>query len=179
MADSAGESLRSVVRSTGREIEAAAAGRLYRAGDGGRDEIADLEVWRLERWDEAREEFLAVHPELRGLSEDELDDRFGDEIGEALGTLVTCADDIDCPEPVSLDELLSEDSLGDLRFEVSSRREFLGGKTLVAYGGPNVWVSDDCVRGYWGCSESSYGFGAETRDALYEWFKEQYEAAFR
>ena len=178
MVDSTDDNLRSVVNSTGREIEAAVAGRLYEV-DGERVEIPDVEVWKREKWDDARLAFRAEHPEFVEISDEDLDDRFGDEIGpKTLGEGVFCIDDIDDPEPVSLDDLLSDDSLGDLRFEVTSRREFLGGKTLVAFGGPNVWVSDDCTRGYWGFSESVYNFDDETRNALWEWFKEQYEMAF-
>ncbi len=167
-----------IVKITGDEIEAAVAGNLYKI-DGERVIIHDLEVWRREKWDAAREEFLIVHPELRGLSEDELDDRFGGEIGETVGEWVSCLDDIDDPEQVSVSDLLSEESLGDLRFEVNQRGEMLGARTIVAYGGPNVWVSDENVHGYWGGDERVYNFNEETRSELYDIFEEYWECARR
>lgn len=172
MADSTDDRLRSVVDSTGREIEAAAAGNLYEV-DGERIVIPDVEVWKRERWEELREKYLGEHPDLAELAEND-PERFDEMAEDEIGT----PDDVDDPEPVSLGDLLSGDSLGDLRFEVSSRREFLGGRTVVAFGGPNVWVSDDCVRGYWGFDEKVYNFDSHTQLELWEWFKEQYEMAF-
>ena len=172
MVDSTDDRLRSVVDSTGREIEAAVAGSLYEIDDE-RVIIHDVEVWKREKWEAAREKYLGGHPDLAELAEKD-PDGFDEMVEDEIGT----PDDVDDPEPVSLGDLLSDDSLGDLRFEVSSRRELLGGKTLVAFGGPNVWVSDDCVRGYWGFDEKAYNFDDRTRNELWEWFKEQYEMAF-
>ena len=168
-----------VVKTTGDEIEAAVAGNLYEIDDE-RVIIHDTEVWKREKWDGARLAFRAEHPEFVEISDEDLDDRFGDEIGpKTLGKGVFCIDDIDDPEPVSVHDILSDDSLGDLRFEVNQRGEMLGAKTLVAWGGPNVWVSDDEVHGYWGGDERVYNFNDETRNELYEIFNEYWECARR
>lgn len=40
----------------------------------------------------------------------------------------------------------------DWRFEITQRGELLGGKLLVAFGGPNIWVDfiNREIAGYWG-----------------------------
>ena len=62
-----------------------------------------------------------------------------------------------------------------MRFEVDSGRTLCGGKILFCYGGPNVWVADDGVRGYWGSSRVEMSLDPDTRSALWDWFEEQWD----
>lgn len=66
-----------------------------------------------------------------------------------------------------------EDAL-DIRFEVDMRRELCGGKILVACGGPNIWVYDDRVVGYWGASSTEYYLTGAAKDAVYDYLFDLY-----
>ena len=84
-------------------------------------------------------------------------------------------DDIDDPDEVSLHEYLEKEGLGDARFEVDSSKHLLGAKELFAYGGPNIWVHDDQVVGYWGAESVEMMVDLKTRSALFSWFAEMWE----
>ena len=87
------------------------------------------------------------------------------------------ADGVDEPDEVSIGEYIDKQSLGDVRFEVDSKMELHGGKVLFCYGGPNVWVADDEVRGYWGSSSVEMSLDSETRSAMFSWFEDQWDVA--
>ena len=79
---------------------------------------------------------------------------------------------------ISFDELgdwMNENSLGDIRIETNLKREFLGGKVLIAYGGPNIWLSTNEINAYWGNAEVSLALPSSVRDMLYDWFKDMWE----
>lgn len=56
------------------------------------------------------------------------------------------------PEVVTVADILSEDSLGDIRWEVNDRGEMFSGRVCTGFGGPNIYITDCEVRGYWGFS---------------------------
>ena len=69
----------------------------------------------------------------------------------------------------------NQESLGDVRFEVDAEKNLSGGRVLFTYGGPNIWVHDDEVCGYWGVSQCTMPLDSETRSALWDWFEEQWD----
>ena len=64
-----------------------------------------------------------------------------------------------------------EDAL-DIRFEVDGRRELCGGKIMVACGGPNIWVHENVVSGYWGAAEAHRELSPAAKDAVFEYLCE-------
>lgn len=74
------------------------------------------------------------------------------------------------PEQVTVNDVIEKRGLGDTRFEVDSKKELCGGKTLFTFGGPNIWVHDDMVCGYWGSARVEMSFNPETRTAMFDWF---------
>lgn len=82
----------------------------------------------------------------------------------------------DDPEQVTVADYIEERSLGDVRFEVDSSKKLYGGKVLFCYGGPNIWVTDDEVRGYWGSSTVEMSLDSSTRSALYDWFDNMWDS---
>ena len=48
----------------------------------------------------------------------------------------------------------------DIEYIVNNRREYLGARVLVAFGGPNIWVNTrtKTVEGYWWSSNASASF---------------------
>ena len=58
----------------------------------------------------------------------------------------------------------------DIEYIVNSKREYLGARVLVAFGGPNIWVNTRTkrVEGYWWGESASAGFddGIGLDDAL-------------
>lgn len=134
MAEGVDEELHSMVKSVVDELEAAAAGTLYKRDDGEFEVIEDLDDWH-----------------------EHVDD------GE------------DDPEQVTVADVIEKRGLGDTRFEVDSLKELCGGKTLFTCGGPNIWVHDDMVCGYWGGKSVEMSFNPETKSAMFDWFKEYWE----
>lgn len=162
------EDLHETVRSIVDELEAAASGLLYRV-DGNYVAIDDLDEWKEERYGKMAEEFRKNH------SEDSLDTKEYGSYGEWMEDEIGTVDDIDEPDQVSLSEYIDRQSLDDVRAEVSlTDRTLVGGRVLFCYGGPNVWVADDGVRGYWGTSRVEMSLDSKTRSALWDWFKEQW-----
>lgn len=146
MAGTTDDALHAQVKSIVDELEAAASGSLYKV-DGEYEIIEDLDEWKREQYEREAEEFKETHSE----------------------------DDIDEPDEVSLGEYIDDRSLGDVRVEISlSDRSLVGGKVLFCYGGPNIWVADDEVRGYWGGSRCEMALDSETRSALFSWFEEMW-----
>lgn len=62
----------------------------------------------------------------------------------------------------------------DIEYIVSSKKEFLGARILVCFGGPNVWINTktDTVEGYWWGDECSMPYTDELglHDAAEELF---------
>lgn len=79
------------------------------------------------------------------------------------------------PDQVTVADVIEKRGLGDTRFEVNSMKELCGGKTLFTCGGPNIWVYDDRVCGYWGSARVEMSFNPETSSAMFDWFKEYWE----
>ena len=165
MADS---ELKEIVRSYAHDIEAAADGTLYKV-NGEPTVIDDIDDWKQKEWDRQKAEFLKEHPftdpegkETYGSEDEYVTDNIGD------------ADDIDVPEQMSVMDYVNDNSLGDVRFEVDGKMELYGGKVLLAYGGPNVWLHDDEIRGYWGGDAETWSLCSGARDALMEFFQEEW-----
>jgi hypothetical protein len=167
MSDTASE-LRSVVKNIVDELEAAASGSLYDV-DGGYVVINDMDEWKKEQYAKKARKFLDEHP-VSDLDTD-LYETYKEWQEDEIGT----ADDVDEPDEVSLSEYLEKQSLGDVRFEVDSSKQLLGGKVLFAYGGPNIWIHDDQVCGYWGSESVEMSLDSDTRDALFSWFEEMWD----
>lgn len=168
------ESLHSQVKSIVDELEAAASGSLYDV-DGNYVVIDDMDEWKKEQYKKKAEEFRREHPERD--FDDCADDSFEayDSYEEYMEDEIGTADDVDEPDEVSLYEYIEKQGLGDTRFEVDSSKQLLGGKTLFAYGGPNIWVADDEVQGYWGSSSMEMPLDSETSSALWSWFEEMWD----
>ena len=160
--------LKEIVRSYAHDIEAAADGTLYKV-NGEPTIIDDMDEWKQSEWENLKAEFLKKHPFAdhndKEVYESE-DEYVIDEIGEV--------DDIDEPEQMSITDYINDNSLGDIRFEVDGKMELYGGKVLLAFGGPTVWLHDDGIRGYWGCSTETWSLCSDARDALMEFFQEEW-----
>ena len=166
------ESLHAQVKSIVDELEAAASGSLYEI-DGNYVVIDDMDEWKAAEYEKLKQGFEADHPRSSFKLEDNVYSSYDEWMEDEIGT----ADDIDDPDEVSIGEYIDEQSLGDVRFEVDSSKELCGGKVLFAFGGPNIWVADDEVRGYWGSSRVEMSLDSETRSALRSWFEEQWDVA--
>lgn len=166
------ENLHAQVKSIVDELEAAASGSLYEV-DGNWEVIDDLDGWKEERYEEKAEEFRKEHPEDSYDPEESGFDTYEEWMEDEIGT----ADDVDDPDEVSLSEYIDKQSLGDVRFEVDSSMDLVGGKVLFCFGGPNVWAADDEVRGYWGSSRCEMSLDSATRSAMFSWFEEQWDMA--
>ncbi len=48
----------------------------------------------------------------------------------------------------------------DIEYIISSRREYLGARILVAFGGPNIWINTrtEVIEGYWWGEEATASF---------------------
>ena len=160
--------LKEIVRSYAADIEAAADGTLYKV-NGEPTIIDDMDEWKQSEWEDLKAEFLKKHPftdpEDKETYESE-DEYVIDEIGEV--------DDIDEPEQMSITEYINDNSLGDIRFEVDGKMELYGGKVLLAFGGPTVWLHDDEIRGYWGGDTETWSLCSGAQDALMEFFQEEW-----
>ena len=79
------------------------------------------------------------------------------------------------PEQATVADVVEKRGLGDTRFEVDSKKELCGGKTLFTFGGPNIWVHDDMVCGYWGSARVEMSFNPETKTAMFDWFNDRWK----
>lgn len=168
MSDTVDKGLHGMVKSIVDELEAAASGSLYDI-DGSYAVIGDIDEWKKEQYVKKSREFIKEHPVS------DLDRGCFDTYQEWMEDEIGTADDIDEPDGVSIGEYLDKESLGDVRFEVDSEKTLYGGKILFTYGGPNIWVADDEVRGYWGSSRVEMPLDSAARDALWGWFEEQWD----
>ena len=166
----ADDELHAMVGSIVDELEAAVSGSLYEV-DGEYVVIDDLDAWKEERYGKMAGEFRKEHPEDSFDPGESGFDTYVEWMEDEIGV----AEDVDEPEQASLCEYISERSLGDVRFEVTSDKTLCGGKVLFCYGGPNIWVADDEVRGYWGSSTVEMPLDSDTRSELWDWFENQWE----
>lgn len=162
------DELHSMVKNIVDELEAAVAGTLYWDGNGYLL-IDDMDEWKEEEYKKKADEFIESHD---GTWDADLYDSFDEYMEDEIGT----ADDVDEPDEVPLGEYLDKQALGDVRFEVDSSKDLLGGKTLFTYGGPNIWVADDEVRGYWGSERVEMSLGSDAQSAMFSWFEEMWDA---
>ena len=160
--------LKEIVHSYAHDIEAAADGTLYKV-NGEPTIIDDMDDWKQNEWERLKDEFLKEHPftdpEDKETYESE-DEYVIDNIGEV--------DDIDEPEQMSITDYINDNSLGDIRFEVDGKMELYGGKVLLAFGGPTIWLHDDEIRGYWGGDTETWSLCSDAQDALMEFFQEEW-----
>ena len=168
---STADELHSMVFDIVREIEAAASGSLYWDGYDFMV-IDDIDEWKKEKYKEKVEEFRKEHPAESFDCEECGLDTYEEWMEDEIGT----ADDVDEPDEASLNDYIENRGLGDTRFEVDSSKELLGGKILFTYGGPNIWVHDDEVCGYWGSERVEMSLDSDARDALFGWFEEMWDA---
>ena len=165
----ADEKLKNLVRAYALDIEAAAGGTLYEV-NGEPTVIDDIDDWKQEEWERKKTEFLKEHPftdpddkKAYGSEDEYVIDSIGDDY------------DIDDPEQMSITNYINDNSLGDIRFEVDRNMECCGGKVLLAFGGPNVWLHDAEICGYWGGDTETWSLCSDARDALMEFFQEEWE----
>lgn len=165
------EELHGIVKGIVDDLEAAASGSLYDV-DGEFVVIDDLDDWKAAEYKRKVDEFREEHPRESFDPEECGFDAYEEWVEDECGSV----DDIDEPDEVSLYDYLEKESLGDVRFEVDSSKELHGGKTLFCYGGPNIWVADDEVRGYWGSATVEMSLNSETRSALWGWFETMWDS---
>lgn len=83
------------------------------------------------------------------------------------GTAIDAGLNEDGEQPSAFDYL--QDAL-DIEYIVNGKRELLGARILVAFGGPNIWVNTrtNTVEGYWWNESASARFvdGIDLDDAL-------------
>lgn len=164
------EALHAQVRSIVDDLEAAVSGSLYEV-DGDCVVIDDMDEWKAAEYAKLKEAYEHDHPRAEFKLEDGLYETYEEQMEDEIGTV----DDVDEPDEVSLSEYIEKQSLGDVRFEVDSSKELHGGKVLFCYGGPNVWVADNEVRGYWGSSTVEMSLDSDTRSAMFSWFEGQWD----
>ena len=169
MSDSKSE-LHGTVMNIVHELEAAASGTLYLIGDNC-EIIDDIENWKKEQHRKMADEFRKENPEDKFCPDDVGLDTYEEWMEIEIGT----PDDVDEPDAVSVIEYIERNSLGDVRFEVDGDLDLEGGKVLFCYGGPNIWVHDDCVCGYWGCDTVEISLDSEVRGEIYAWLEEMWE----
>ena len=171
MSDRASE-LHSMVLNIVNELEAAASGSLYDV-NGNFEVIDDLDEWKEAEYAKLKEAYEHDHPrsEFKRVEDDGMYETYEEQMMDEIGTV----DDIDEPDEVSLHEYIEKQGLGDTRFEVDSSKQLLGGKTLFTYGGPNIWVHDDRVCGYWGSESVDMSLDSATCSALFSWFEEMWD----
>ena len=170
MSDTASE-LHSMVKGIVDELEAAVSGSLYDV-DGSYVVIDDMDGWKEAEYAKLKEAYEHDHPRAEfKLEDDGLYETYEEQMEDEIGTV----DDIDEPDEVSLHEYIEKQGLGDMRFEVDSSKQLLGGKVLFTYGGPNIWVRDDQVCGYWGSETVEMSLDSGTRSALFSWFEDQWD----
>lgn len=166
-----GEKLKEIVRSYAADIEAAADGTLYKV-DGEPTVIDDMDEWKRSEWEGLKAGFLKKHP----FADPEDKEAYESEDEYVIGNIGK-VDDIDEPEQMSMTDYISDNSLGDILFEVDGEMELRGGRVLLAFGGPNVWLHDDEIRGYWGSNAETWPLCSAARGALMEFFQEEWRMA--
>ena len=162
------EELKEMVRSYALDIEAAADGTLYKV-NGEPAVIDDIDDWKQKEWERKKTEFLKEHP-FTDLEDKETYESEDEYVTDNVGYV----DDIDIPDQMSVMDYINDNSLGDIRFEVDRNMECCGGKVLLAFGGPNIWLHNDEICGYWGGDAETWSLCSDARDALMEFFQEEW-----
>lgn len=72
------------------------------------------------------------------------------------------------PDEATLADWLNKYELGDVRFEIDIRGRFLGSRTLIAFGGPNVWLYNNRIEASWGVESVTWDLCRDVRDALFD-----------
>ena len=171
MASDINTELNSMVQNIVDELEAAVSGSLYDV-DGNATVIDDMDEWKKAEYEKLKQGFEADHPR----SEFKLEDNIYESYEEYMEDEIGVADDIDEPDPISLDEYFrSHNEPLDLYFEVDAQKNLNGGRMQVTAGGPSIWIADDEVRGYWGSTRVEISLDSETKSALWDWFEEQWD----
>lgn len=166
------ESLRATVNKIADHLKAAANGELYLV-EGEYEKIEYLEGWKEDKQKEKEEEFRKLHPEDKFNKEETGCDTYEEWMNEEIGGL---EGGIEYLEEVSMSDYLERESLGDIRFEVDTDKEIHGGRILVGYGGPNIWITEDEVQGYWGSTTVKVMLDSNTRSAIMEYLGEMWDA---
>ena len=74
-------------------------------------------------------------------------------------------------------DFLEINALDDTRYEINADGSFHGGKILLAYGGPNIWLYDDKVVGSWGGEMEEWHLTSDASAIVYDFLKEEYMCA--
>ena len=162
------ESLRATINGIADHLKAAANGELYLV-DGRYEKIEYLEGWKEDKRKEKEEEFRKLHPKDKFDKEKTGCNTYEEWMNEEI-------EEIENPEEVSMSDYMERESLGDIRFEVDTNKEIHGGRALVGYGGPNIWITDDEVQGYWGSTTVKVMLDSKTRSEIMDWFGEMWDA---
>ena len=171
MASDISTELRSMVQNIVDELEAAVSGSLYEV-DGSATVIDDMDEWKKAEYEKLKKGFEADHPRSSFKLEDNIYESYEEWMEDEIGT----ADDIDEPDPISLDEYFrSHNEPLDVYFEVDMQKNLNGGRMQVTAGGPSIWIADDEVRGYWGSSQETVALDSETKSAMWDWFEGQWD----
>ena len=165
------ESLRATVNGIADHLKAAANGELYLV-DGRYEKIEDLEGWKEDKRKEKEEEFRKLHPEDTFDKEETGCDTYEEWMNEEIGEMEEIGDQ----EEMSVSNYLERESLGDIRFEVDMNKEIHRGRVLVGYGGPNIWITEDEVQGYWGSSTVKVMLDSRTRSEIMDYLGEMWDA---
>lgn len=158
------ESLRATVNRIADHLKAAANGELYLV-EGEYEKIGYLEGWKEDKRKEKEEEFRKLHPEDKFNKEETGCDTYEGWMNEEIG-------EIENPEEVSMSGYMERESLGDIRFEIDTDKEIHGGRILVGYGGPNIWITEDEVQGYWGSTTVKVMLDSRTRSEIMDYLGE-------
>lgn len=161
------ESLRDTVNGIADHLKAAANGELYLV-DGEYEIIDYIEGWKEDKLKEKEEEFRKLHPEDKFDMEESEYDTYEEWMNGEIG-------EVEDPEEVSMSDYLERESIGDIRFEVDTDKNIHGGRVLVGYGGPNIWITDGEVQGYWGSTTVKVTLDSDTRSAVMDWFGEMWD----
>ena len=181
MASDIGTELNSMVQNIVDELEAAVSGSLYDV-DGNATVIDDMDEWKKAEYAKEVDAFKASHSPIARLKqgtryvESAFDPDLYGSFEEFMEDEIGTADDIDEPDPISLDEYFrSHNEPLDLYFEVDTQKNLNGGRMQVTAGGPSIWIADDEVRGYWGSTRVEISLDSETKSAMWDWFEGQWD----
>ena len=164
------ESLRATVNRIADHLKAAANRELYLV-EGEYEKIEYLEGWKEDKRKEKEEEFRKLHPEDKFDKEETGCDTYEEWMNEEIGEIEEIGDQ----EEMSVSDYLEKESLGDIRFEVDTDKEIHGGRVLVGYGGPNIWITEGEVQGYWGSKTVKVMLDSDTRSAIMDYLGEMWD----
>jgi hypothetical protein len=71
---------------------------------------------------------------------------------------------LDASEGESIDGLDYLNDVLDIEYVVNSKKEYLGARVLVTFGGPNIWINTRTkqVEGYWWGDKSIQSYGDDS-----------------